>query len=183
MPRIPHGGDITTEALDKALEDLAVRGAEVPLGFAATVTVDLQDFDFLFPKLQADPANLLPESHATRDHLVELGRVMRDKSSDTDGSGDSKIPSAYTYFGQFVDHDITLEKVSAPLPNLIDPNLVPLSLEKIRTTIHNARNATLDLDSVYGLLTPRDPKNRNKLQLGVVTALNGMRCTPLSRQF
>ena len=173
MPRIPHGGDVTTAALDQALGEITARSAEVPLAFATTVTVDLQDFDYLFPKLQADPANLLPESRKTRDQLVELGRVMRDDIGDKNGAGDSNIPSAYTYFGQFVDHDITLEKVSAPLPNLIDPNLVPLPLDKIRNTIHNARNATLDLDSVYGLLTPRDPKNRNKLQIGIVTALNG----------
>ncbi|MBD3883561.1 peroxidase [Phormidium tenue FACHB-886] len=173
MPRIPHGAEITTETLQDAFESMSARSAEVPLAFAAMATVDLQDFDFLFSKLQSDPANLLPVSPKTREHLVELGRVMRDESRDKDGSGDSNIPAGYTYFGQFVDHDITLEEVSSPLPKLLDPNLAPLSLETIRNTLQNRRNATLDLDSVYGLPAPRDPANKAKLKIGTVTPLKG----------
>jgi hypothetical protein len=84
--------------------------------------------------------------------------------------GDSGIPAAYTYFGQFVDHDITLEAVSSPLPSLIDPKLTPLPLKEIRQRIRNTRTATLDLDSVYGSPAPRDGE---KMQLGKVTPLNG----------
>jgi hypothetical protein len=35
---------------------------------------------------------------ATRDALIELGRVMLDVG-DSAGGGDSAIPAAYTYFG------------------------------------------------------------------------------------
>lgn len=82
------------------------------------------------------------------------------------------FPAAYTYFGQFVDHDITLETNSATLQQLISPDLTPLSLKEIRRKIRNIRTATLDLDNVYGMPAPRDPANQEKMQIGTVTALN-----------
>jgi hypothetical protein len=172
MPRLSHGKTITLEALQEARDNLADHSAEVPLAFAAALPADLQDFDFLFSTLQQKPANLLPEAPTTRDNLVRLGQTMRDTSGGG-ADGDSVIPAAYTYFGQFVDHDITLETVSRTLQDITDPNLTPLPLDEIRTKIRNARTATLDLDSVYGLPAPRDPANGAKMQLGVVTALNG----------
>jgi hypothetical protein len=89
------------------------------------------------------------------------------------GAGDADIPAVYTYFGQFVDHDITLETASASLQALLDPNLAPLALNDIRATIRNLRTATLDLDSVYGLPAPRDPVQGAKMQVGKVSALGG----------
>ena len=93
---------------------------------------------------------------------------MRDRAGN--GGGDSAIPAVFTYFGQFVDHDITLEALSGGVPVLIAPGLSPLSVNAIRETIHNARTATLDLDSIYGTPAPRDGE---RLVLGRVTRLNG----------
>jgi hypothetical protein len=168
MPRLLHGATVTLEAFRNATEAVAEKSAEVPLAFAAALPADVQDFDFLFPQLQTKPANLLPESRETRDHLVNLGRTMRDTGGA--GTGDSNIPAAFTYFGQFVDHDVTLETTSATADQLIDPKLVPLPLDEIRTRIRNLRTATLDLDSVYGFPAPR---NGPRLELGRVTNLNG----------
>jgi hypothetical protein len=183
MARLPHGVVITATALQDAQRDLAGRSADVNLGFAAARTVDLQDFDFLFPDLQEDDANLLPESVDTPDRLKQLGRTMEDPgvSNPSSDPGDANIPAVYTYFGQFVDHDITLEVQPADLPppssggmpQLLDPNMTPLSLAEIRNAIRNFRTATLDLDSVYGLPAPRDPNNGNKLKVGKVSPLNG----------
>jgi Animal haem peroxidase len=168
MPRLRHGATISLDAFQAATESVAARSADVPLAFAAAVPTDVQDFDFLFPALQDDPANLLPTSRATRDNLVKLGRVMRDTGG---GPGaDSEIPAAYTYFGQFVDHDVTLETTSATADQLVHPDLVPQSLDHIRTTIRNLRTATLDLDSVYGLPAPR---NGGRMGVGRVSPLNG----------
>ncbi|HEX2182114.1 MAG TPA: heme peroxidase family protein, partial [Rubrobacteraceae bacterium] len=86
------------------------------------------------------------------------------------GGGNSDIPAAYTYFGQFVDHDITLETQSATLPELLDPDLTPLTLDQIEENLQNGRTATLELDSVYGFPAPRDGAG---MQLGKVTPLNG----------
>jgi len=171
MGRIQHGGTIPLEEFRAARERLAEASADLPLIFATAQPVDLQDFDFLFPELQDDPNNLLPEAAETRNNLILLGKTMRDTNGSASG-GDSDIPAAYTYFGQFVDHDITLETVSADLPALLDPALAPLSLEEIRENIRNARTATLDLDSVYGLPAPRTNDGK-KMRIGKVTDLNG----------
>ena len=168
MPRLLHGDTVSLEAFHAAAAEVANLSAEVPLAFAASVSAEVQDFDFLFPKLQENAKNLLPEARATRDALVALGRTMRD--TDEAPSGDSRIPAAYTYFGQFVDHDVTLETTSATADELVAEDLVPLPLDEIRGSIHNLRTATLDLDSVYGPPAARDGE---KLALGAVTALGG----------
>ena len=84
--------------------------------------------------------------------LGQLGGLMGDPGRDPNpGShnsadqGVSAIPAGYTYFGQFVDHDITLD-VSSSLDSATDAN-----------TIHNMRTPALDLDSVYGRGPALDP--------------------------
>src|SRR5262245_40230014 len=42
--------------------------------------------------------------------LKELASLMRD---DSDQKAPQTMPSGYVYFGQFVDHDLTLDNVSA----------------------------------------------------------------------
>ena len=170
MPRLGHGTAITLEELREARNAFVGPTRDLRLGFAAVRPVDLQDFDFLFPDLQNDLANLLPVAPQTVNNLTRLGRTMLIDPL-VPSNGDANIPAAYTYLGQFVDHDITLETVSASLPALLDPNLTPLALNDIRATIRNLRNPTLDLDSVYGLPAPRDPARPAKMQVGLVTAL------------
>jgi hypothetical protein len=168
MPRLSHGSVISLEAFRSNREALSKAAADLPLGFATARPADVQDFDFLFPQLQHNPDNLLPEGRATRDNLVRLGQTMRD-TNPGDPAGDSDIPAAYTYFGQFVDHDVTLEATSATPAKLVDPNLAPLALDEIQANIRNLRTATLDLDSVYGMPAPRDGQ---KMKIGTVTTLN-----------
>ena len=165
MPRLSHGEVLTLEEFQKAQDTVAESSTESPLGFAVMArAVDTKDFGFLFSGLQDDPDNLLPERRRTRDALVLLGRTMQ-----AGGGGDSGIPAAYTYFGQFVDHDITLELESTTLPDLVDPDLTPLGRTEIRQKIRNARTATLDLDSVYGGFAPRGDENEEKMRIGRVT--------------
>jgi len=107
---------------------------------AMTKPVDVRRFDYLFPGLQGNPENLLPEAKKTRDGLVALGEAMADAGGD-DPTGDSDISAAYTYFGQFVDHDITLEASSAPGSRLVAPDLAPLPLDRIREETQNVLTA------------------------------------------
>ena len=118
MPRVAHGSSATPDQLREAHEALADRAAEVDLGFALAAPVAFENFDFLFPELQDDDANLLPRSAATVTRLKELGRAMVDPGPAT---GDGKVPAIYTYFGQFVDHDITFETSSFTMAKLLAP--------------------------------------------------------------
>ena len=65
--------------------------------------------------------------------------LMHDFNGD---SADSAIPTGYTFFAQFIDHDVTLDVASG----LRDD---PLDLQGIKG-LPNVRSASLDLDCVYG---------------------------------
>ena len=100
-------------------------------------------FGRLFRKLE-------PAPDYTEEELAALAESMREPDV---GQGDGgwggpgqpgaeldnpSIPAAYTYFGQFVDHDITFDPVSS-LQAKNDPN-----------ALVDFRSARFDLDSVYG---------------------------------
>ena len=70
--------------------------------------------------------------------LQELADAMKDPNP-ADPAGDSKIPAGFTYLGQFVDHDITLD-----LTSIGEKQADPQATENFRTP-------ALDLDSIYGL--------------------------------
>ena len=93
------------------------------------------------PNIRA--ATKLPFDAATQALLEELGALMADPGRDT--GADSIIPAGFTYVGQFVDHDITLD-VSSRLDIVQDAD-----------TINNMRSPSLDLDSLYGLGPALDP--------------------------
>jgi Animal haem peroxidase len=61
----------------------------------------------------------------------------RSTLGDTD-DGPLRLPAGYTYFGQFVDHDITFDRASS-LTRQNDPD-----------ALTNFRTARFDLDSLYG---------------------------------
>jgi hypothetical protein len=166
-----HGRSEVTEAkLDEARAAIAERIAEVGPGFALVKRVEFERrFDFLFLELQDDPDNLLPVSRDTRDDLVRLGRAMADDGTD-DPAGDlKKLSAAFTYLGQFIDHDITLEKSGQPgMAPPVGEDLEPLPLDDIREQTRNVRTGFLELDSVYNLPARRDPENDLKLKVGEV---------------
>lgn len=93
-------------------------------------------FTRMFPALAA----FRPEIQA----LIRLGEVMDDTPNFKDHR---TIPAGFTYFGQFLDHDVTFDQ-TAGLP---DGDLTP-------EEIHNGRTPSLDLDSLYGLGPGREPK-------------------------
>ena len=74
-------------------------------------------------------------------NLDALGTKMIspfDKPKDGNDDEESGIPSLYTYFGQFLDHDITFDPMSS-LMKRNDPD-----------ALVDFRNPQLDLDNVYG---------------------------------
>jgi hypothetical protein len=94
----------------------------------------LGNFGKLFPNLK--PLVLTSdEAHA----LGGPGSPMDDPHNE---SKDSSIPAGYTFFAQFIDHDVTLDTVT-------DLNGQPLDKKEI-AGLANLRTPTLDLDCIYG---------------------------------
>jgi hypothetical protein len=68
--------------------------------------------------------------------LLALSELMNEAFESA--AGDSNIPAGFIFFGQFLDHDITLDTSSRLTDVDVDP-----------TTILNVRSPALDLDNVY----------------------------------
>ena len=102
-------------------------------------------FGRFFPELR--------EARFDESALSDLGREMIDNNP----AQDSKIPAGYTYFAQFVDHDLSFDPGSN-LQQKSDPN----ALEDYRTP-------RFDLDSVYGRGPEDQPylyQEQNKSEAG-----------------
>lgn len=157
--RARYHGEVTTRQ-----ERVMFRAAAVAAERRTTV-------GFMFGDLADDPANRLPEGKTTVDAMVMLGQAMAVDSS----SAESGIPAAYTYFGQFIDHDITKTLFDESLqppggPDVIeDEALKPLPREKVIELVSNARTASLDLDSVYDGLALEALQPGGTFRLGVVS--------------
>jgi hypothetical protein len=72
------------------------------------------------------------------DRLLHLARAMKDEPPNDTSRDNPNIPAGFTYLGQFIDHDITLDLTSLN-EKLSDPQAT-----------ENFRTPALDLDSVYG---------------------------------
>ncbi|WJH39175.1 heme peroxidase family protein [Aliirhizobium terrae] len=119
---------------DIAMHGHGVRGMKPETLHSFDGIGDPGKFGVMFP-------NLIPLS-ASDDALAELAEAMLDKidaKGNPDTGGDNaNIPAGYTYLGQFVDHDITLDTT-------------PLDQQKADPTATiNFRTPALDLDSLYG---------------------------------
>src|ERR1700675_5085901 len=77
----------------------------------------------------------------SRNNLITLGSKMTadfDLPKDGADPEESGIPALYTYFGQFIDHDITFDPMSTLIQHS-DPD-----------ALTDFRTPALDLDNVYG---------------------------------
>lgn len=126
-------------------------------------------FDYMF-----DGAGL-PEDPDAFDKLGRLGAAM---ITDKGLLGPTGQEAILTYFGQFVDHDITLNTDSDPdqLEEFAvapaDGNLTRNSRDAVRDVIKNGRMPSLRLDSLYGDGTEVEDLLRDgaKLKVGATTA-------------
>jgi hypothetical protein len=160
MPRISHGSTISLETVRENIAAIEALNDALESPIMLAPPRRLTQFGYLFPDLQADE-HLLPSSAETIANLKRLGASMRDTTPTDDNN--SRIPSAYTYLGQFIDHDITLEALSDSFMVLDDP--VVLSSEEVLQRIANQRTATLDLDSLY---EPQAQIDGERMRLGKV---------------
>jgi hypothetical protein len=140
----PRDVQASAAALGKTHQGL--HGAKLPLfwfPFPWRSSPCVDKFGYMAPPaLRA--ASRLPFNAANRALLDRLGDLMGDAGRET-GVADSPIPAGFTYVGQFVDHDITLDvhsKLDAPTD---------------AETINNMRSPSLDLDSLYARGPALDP--------------------------
>ena len=81
---------------------------------------------------------------------MQLGEPARKALANVMAAGGgrgSRVPSGYTYLGQFIDHDLTFDKTN-----------VALGVNVPATQLLQARSPSLDLDSLYGA-GPADPES------------------------
>ena len=112
----------------------------------------------------------LPDASWNSNDLRALSEAMIAPADTPPGPGvadpedNRAVPAGYTYFGQFVDHDLTLD--DRP-DDLVTP--VPVS------SLVNGRTPQLDLDSVYGSGPTGSPRLYNSDQMHLLTgaALSG----------
>lgn len=157
-----HGVIPTLEKLSQAVNQVGALNSDLDLPFSFAITSKTTRFSYLFPDLQTADA-LLPEVPEMRASLIRLGDSMIET---VDNSANSSIPSAYTYLGQFIDHDITLEAKSDGMVKLSDGDFRVLTPEEISANITNGRTPGLDLDNLYYKPAPR---NCSRMMLGFVS--------------
>jgi len=155
---IKHGGHILEEKSQRAAE-LAESQETFTLAEDAVVSeVTFETpFDYLFPKLVGDPAAHLPADNPAGmvAALNALGDAMLEEPAQAGGelqpTGNSTIPPVYTYWGQFIDHDLTANTDrDSEVSDITKDGLAPLDPAFVVANLKNLRQPTLNLDSVYG---------------------------------
>lgn len=123
---------------------------------AATMADDTTAFGYLFGKLVGNRDAHLPSNGQGGDLTVrtclalnDLGFAMIDQEPPADDRN-SPIPPVYTYWGQFVDHDLTAATDNDSSISIRDTDLFPLPADEVVAKLANARHPALNLDSVYG---------------------------------
>lgn len=132
-----------------------------------------QEVDEVITKPKRAFCRLFPQgSQPESETLVELGLLMESEVGDPNDYRDSTIPAGYTYLGQFIDHDITMDRTELSTSLAVDPS-------EIKT---NFRTPQLDLDSVYLNGPAEDPglyeQDRKKLLIGQTTDVLGLGAFP-----
>jgi hypothetical protein len=213
---IRHGAHVSKDESPPAVE-LAAKREDITLlkdavaGFAVAGTAGAAvaraepeevlfetPFDYLFPKLATDPAAHLPADDPAKIAAVVAGlkalgdAMVEDSLAAGEGplqpTGNSTIPPVYTYWGQFIDHDLTANTDrDSEISNITKPDLAPLDPAFVVKNLKNLRQPTVNLDSVYGdgpTFDPNTPTQAGrmydgiKLRVGKV-ATEGIRGTPI----
>jgi hypothetical protein len=128
-----HGAWIPEAAAQRVMAShgAALRGVELPKKAGRHVQ---GRFGFMFPEL---PAYSVPLALTDA-----LAATMRDPSPGGTAGDNNEVPSGFTFLGQFIDHDLTMDRET--LGNQIaDPD-----------GSTNFRSPALNLDSVYSPLQP-----------------------------
>ena len=152
---IKHGGHVLepgtpgADALAQEQEGITIMPLEVTFE---------TPFDYLFPQLATDANALLPADNPAEvvENLKILGAAMIEKAlapgeNGLQETGNSTIPPVYTYWGQFIDHDLTANTDrDSEISDITRPDLAPLAPGFVTANLKNLRQPTVNIDSVYG---------------------------------
>lgn len=150
-----HGVKTTYEVVGEKQVIAGVDTAEAAAGFR---------FGRMFPQL--------PPFRPTDASLTALGSRMAfvpAQGAPALPADDAKLPAGYTYFGQFIDHDITRDGTAGAVQDVAE--LEPDQILQIRSP-------RLDLDSLYGEFGGRDesffdPQDPMLFKIGMTEPLPG----------
>jgi hypothetical protein len=153
MLDLKHGGHVPAEVAEgahEAAETMAFRQAKKPRPKETP-------FEYLLPNLKDDPNSHIPGDPATvTAALKALGTAMIDNAPGIvpvppGPKANSPIPAVYTYWGQFIDHDMTANTDrDGAVSDIRKSPIKPLPPKFVVDNLKNLRRPTFDLDSVYG---------------------------------
>ncbi|MCO1661008.1 peroxidase family protein [Pseudonocardia humida] len=153
-----HGQHVVTDEIAQAQVDAA---APQSASVSSTAGDDFRGgrieeistpFGYMFGAL----ADAFPGAHLDGDPAQEtvaalkaLGSAMIEQDP-RGGAGDSQLPPILTYWGQFVDHDLTANTDRDTSISIVEDDLHPLEPLQVTARLVNLREPRLNLDSVYG---------------------------------
>lgn len=161
-----HGGHALAKGADNARAEGRrdiVTAAQAGIDFDPDT---MTPFRYLIDKVGAD--DLLPVSPATVAALDKLGEAIVKQqpppvpSAVVDGPDpdpDSNIPPIFTYWSQFIDHELTARTDRNEMVSDItvdDADLKPVDRAVVERDLLNRRTPALDLDVIYGDGSPDD---------------------------
>ncbi|MFF4272022.1 heme peroxidase family protein [Streptomyces sp. NPDC001536] len=191
ITNIAHGGHAILDSADPTAEAAKIRDSDVN-ALSSVVQESAADaehagrtsFGYLFSGLAEQfPAHHLPQDDKAPDvvkALLALGGAMIETPQDgRDPQLNSPIPPVYTYWGQFLDHDLTAATDRDLVINITDEHIVPEAPDEVVKKLVNQRTPELNLDSVYGdgpFVTPTAgskavPYDGIKFRLGLLSPL------------
>jgi len=159
MLDLKHGGHVPAEVAEgahEAAETMEFRQAKKPRPKETP-------FEYLLPKLKNDPASHIPGDPAKiTAALKDLGKALIDNAPGIvpfpGPKANSAIPAVYTYWGQFIDHDMTANTDrNGDVSDIRKTPVKPLDPKFVVENLKNLRRPTFDLDSVYGNGPGLDP--------------------------
>jgi Animal haem peroxidase len=195
LANVQHGGHVLVDTANNAdqlaatQENISTRSSVIQQPAERAAKAGTTAFGYLFKDLaDAFPANHLPGvPQNVIQGLNELGAAMVEGFEEPPPpppngpprpSLNSPIPPIYTYWGQFIDHDLTLATDNDSVIPIIGPDLPPVPPHEVVKKLSNMRTPALNLDSVYGdgPFAPEPPPGKVavkydgiKLQLGQLT--------------
>ncbi|GEO42557.1 hypothetical protein SAE02_67050 [Skermanella aerolata] len=163
-----HGGH--------AIPEKAAPAGTDPAGKTLLKTVSQpetgEDFDtdamtrFRFLSEDDRPGDKLVPGTKTVQALDALGEAMVDQ--DDKGNPDSTIPPIYTYWSQFIDHELTARTDRTTEVSDITLNsdsLKPAPRTMVEDSLFNRRTPAIELDCIYGDRPPRKLTDHNRKQV------------------